>query len=202
MFLKGAYAVLYLVDNYDSFVYNIVHTIGYPEERIIIKRNDIVDLKDVENSDVKGVIISPGPMCPQNSGKSKDVIELCSRLGKPVLGICLGHQCIGAVFGCEVNKSNKPVHGKSSEIGLEDSVIFSSLPKKIIAGRYHSLYLPKDGFNFDELEIIATLDDGTIMGLQHRKLPIYGVQFHPESILTKGYGEIIFRNFLNFCGLM
>lgn len=188
--------MLLIIDNYDSFVHNIVQVIDYDEKNIILKRNDQFKVEDIEKMDISHIIISPGPMSPSESGLSNEVIKRYA--GKiPILGICLGHQCIGHVFGCRVEQHPFPTHGRKNKVKLERSIIFEGLPDVIEAGRYHSLYISKEGFNYDELNVIASLEDGTIMGVESKKYKVYGVQFHPESILTGDYGKRILNNFLS-----
>lgn len=193
--------MLFIVDNYDSFVYNIVHTIEYPDSRIIIKRNDEFDIDEVTDPKIKAVMISPGPRSPKEAGRSIEVIQKCSGV-KPILGICLGHQCIGEAFGCTVSPTKDPVHGKKSKVFLEQNKLFLGLERIVEAARYHSLIIHSEGFNDNILDVIARLEDGTIMGIKHKNHPTFGLQFHPESILTKPIGKKIFNNFLNIAGLI
>lgn len=187
--------MLLIVDNYDSFVHNIFHFVDYPASKIIIRRNDKFQLDDIERWCITHIIISPGPMTPKESGLSNDLIL---KYGKhiPILGICLGHQCIGHVFNSIVGKHPQPTHGQKSKVYLKESVIFQRLPRVVEAGRYHSLYISRENFNDQDLEVISYLEDGTIMGVQHRRYPIYGIQFHPESILTGENGKVILNNFM------
>lgn len=194
--------MLLLIDNYDSFVYNIVHWINYPEEKILVRRNDEIRVREIEdNPDIRAVILSPGPMGPNEAGVSNAVIHKLGSRGVPTLGICLGHQCIGHVYGCRVERHAMPTHGKQSAVQLKPSPLFDGLGDSITVGRYHSLHVSADEFNHDELEITATLDDGTVMALQHKRYPIYGVQFHPESVLTGAPGRAILNNFVKAAGL-
>ncbi|MEF2967433.1 aminodeoxychorismate/anthranilate synthase component II [Paenibacillus sp. M1] len=187
--------MLLLVDNYDSFVYNIYHTIHYPENEIIVKRNDEFGLDDIVSWKVSKIIISPGPMSPLEAGISNDLIT--AYMDKlPILGICLGHQCIGHALGCSITRSANPMHGKKSTVTLGNSPLFNHLPGDIPVGRYHSLQISKEDFNERELDIISETEDGTIMAVQHKSYPLFGVQFHPESILTGEYGQVILNNFL------
>lgn len=188
--------MLLIVDNYDSFVHNIVQVIDYDEKNIVIKRNDQINVDEIGEMGVDHIIISPGPMSPNESGVSNLVIEKYAGI-IPILGICLGHQCIGHVFGCKVAMHPHPTHGRKNKVKIEKSPIFEGLGDEIDAGRYHSLYISREGFNDDELKIISTLDDGTIMGVESKKYPVYGVQFHPESILTWNSGRRILNNFIN-----
>lgn len=187
--------MLLIVDNYDSFVTNIVHFLEFDSSRIWVARNDRIDLADIGRRGVKAIILSPGPMSPTEAGLCNEIIRTCSR-EIPILGICLGHQCIGHVFGCQVLRHPTPTHGKKSLVRLEDSPLYQGLGDSIQAARYHSLYVARDGFAHDQLVVNAQLEDGTIMGVQHRTRPVYGVQFHPESILTGEPGKAILRNFV------
>jgi len=194
--------MLLLIDNYDSFVYNIYHWIDLPESEIRVARNDSATGKEllVDHS-IKAIILSPGPMGPDQAGVSNDLVRLAAERRIPLLGICLGHQCIGQVFGCRISQHSVPTHGKPSEIELTPHPLFDELPGRITAGRYHSLEISRDGFNDSALEIIARLDDGTIMGVQHRRYPMYGIQFHPESVLTGEHGRTILNNFARLSGM-
>ncbi len=188
--------MLLIVDNYDSFVTNIVHFLELDSSRIWIARNDRLDLADIERRGVKAIILSPGPMSPNEAGLCNDIIRTYGPT-IPILGICLGHQCIGHVFGCQVLRHPSPTHGKKSSVRLEASLLYEGLGDSIQAARYHSLYVARDGFADDQLRVNAQLQDGTIMGIQHRRHPVYGVQFHPESILTGEPGKAILRNFVS-----
>jgi|BEDMetMinimDraft_2_1075160.scaffolds.fasta_scaffold00620_9 anthranilate synthase component 2 len=185
-----------IIDNYDSFVYNIYQMIGVFAKNVVVKRNDQIRLDEIDAYD--GIIISPGPGDPRlkiRSGIGIDVIKTYYK-EKPILGICLGHQEIGYAFGAKVRKANRIIHGKKSLIEQFGSEIFKNLPKKFFVGRYHSLVIYDLTY---ELKIIAkSLDDGEIMGIEHVKYPTYGVQFHPESILTSK-GSMILSNFLRIC---
>lgn len=188
--------MILLIDNYDSFVYNIIHWIPVSSSDILVARNDKINIDEIEHDDrIEGVIISPGPMGPAEAGLSKDVIERLGKRDIPILGICLGHQCIGEVFGCTVARHRTPMHGQQSEVQLQSSRLFDGLSSKITAGRYHSLEVRTENFNHQELKITAYTDEGTVMALQHHRHPIYGVQFHPESVLTGESGRKILENF-------
>lgn len=188
--------MLLIVDNYDSFVYNIVQNIDYPYNQILIKRNDKISISDIQRLNPEAIIISPGPMSPSQAGISKEVIkEFYTEI--PILGICLGHQCIGEVFGYKVVKCYNPVHGKKSSIHLGKSLLFNGLDSTIDAARYHSLCIEKSTNPYNPLRIIAQLDDGMIMGVKHEQYPTYGLQFHPESILSGKNGIKILYNFIH-----
>jgi anthranilate synthase/aminodeoxychorismate synthase-like glutamine amidotransferase len=182
--------VILIIDNYDSFVYNIARYFEELGEAVVVKRNDDVD---VETLQAKAIVVSPGPCTPHEAGASLAIIEKYS--GQlPILGICLGHQCIGEVFGGQVVRAQRPMHGEASEIIHGGEGIFKDIPNRFNAGRYHSLIVESDGMNA-ALAITARSENGEIMGLQHRRHPTFGVQFHPESILTE-HGYTMLRNFL------
>ena len=185
--------MILLIDNYDSFTYNVyqyVANLGYP---VTVIRNDMITIDEIKQADYTGIIISPGPGIPAKAGISKEVIA--NFAGKmPILGICLGHQAIGEVFGGKVIRAPQPVHGKAEYIIHRGNGIYRDLPKPFMAGRYHSLIVEKTSLP-DCLEITATSQDGLIMGLKHREFDVEGVQFHPESILTP-QGSKVLENFL------
>ncbi len=183
-----------VLDNYDSFTYNLVQYLGELGATVSVLRNDAVSVDDVVNLRPDHVVISPGPGRPEDAGITMEVIR---RLGEttPVLGVCLGHQAIGAVFGGSVVRAPVPMHGKTSTIEHDGRGVFSGLAGPFVASRYHSLVVSDEGFP-GTLEVSArTTDDGIIMGVRHRVWPVHGVQFHPESILT-GEGRHMLRNFI------
>jgi len=182
-----------LIDNYDSFTYNLAQIFGELGADVVVKRNDDVALEDIQTLRPERICISPGPGRPRDTGISCDVIrDFGAQI--PLLGVCLGHQCIGEVFGGEIVRAQKLMHGKTSVISHEGTGVFEDLAKTFEATRYHSLVIKRETFP-QTLTITAESDDGEIMGLQHRELPIHGVQFHPESILT-GEGRKLLANFL------
>jgi anthranilate synthase/aminodeoxychorismate synthase-like glutamine amidotransferase len=187
-----------VVDNYDSFVYNLVQYLGELGATPLVYRHDALSLAEIRALRADAVLISPGPGRPEDAGVSN---ELIAELGAetPVLGVCLGHQCIGQVFGGAVVRAPQVMHGKTSWISHDGAGVFTGLPTPFEATRYHSLVVERDGLP-DVLEVSAEAEDGTIMGLRHRELPIEGVQFHPESILTAG-GHQLLRNFLDRAGV-
>lgn len=187
--------MLLIIDNYDSFVYNIYHWLPYDSGKINIVRNDQIDLSTIKNQNIEGLIISPGPMGPAQTGKVLDMLDIYWKK-IPILGICLGHQTIGHFFNCKVIRSFDPIHGEAHSIKFEKSRIYQGVDQVSLMGRYHSLIISNDGFNHDQLKINATLDNGIIMGIEHRKYPIFGVQFHPESILSGQSGRKILKNFI------
>jgi anthranilate synthase/aminodeoxychorismate synthase-like glutamine amidotransferase len=183
-----------VIDNYDSFTYNLVQYLGELGAEVRVMRNDVVALEDVANARPNQIVISPGPGRPEQAGITMSVIRT---LGQtiPILGVCLGHQAIGAVFGGDVVRAGVPMHGKTSTIEHDGRGVFAGVTVPFVATRYHSLVVADEGLPAD-LEVCArTREDRTIMGLRHRRWPVHGVQFHPESILT-GEGRRILRNFL------
>jgi len=181
-----------VVDNYDSFVYILVQYLGELGLEPIVFRNDKLSLHDVADLDVDAILISPGPGTPLDSGISMELIREYKEL-KPIFGVCLGLQCIGEFFGGNVVRAPEVMHGKTSAISHANHGVFSGISNPLEATRYHSLIVERESLP-DSLEITAETDDGTIMGLRHKKYRIEGVQFHPESILTKD-GHSILRNF-------
>ena len=185
--------MLLLIDNYDSFTYNLFQYLSELGENVVVVRNDKTTIDEIEKMRPGRIVISPGPSTPLHAGISNDVIRhFGSRL--PILGVCLGHQCIGYSYGASVGQANEIMHGKSSLIHHSGQGVLVDLPNPFSAIRYHSLMVYRDGLP-DCLEVTAWTDDGTIMGLRHRQYPVEGVQFHPESFMTQG-GKDILRNFL------
>ena len=184
-----------VVDNYDSFVYNLVQYLGELGAEPIVHRHDALGLDELRALEPDAVLISPGPGRPESAGVSNDAISAFGTAGVPVLGVCLGHQCIGEVFGGDVVRAERVMHGKTSEVDHDGRGVFAGLPDPFTATRYHSLVVAADSIP-DCLEVGATTVGGIVMGLRHRELPIHGVQFHPEAVLTVG-GHDILRNFLN-----
>jgi anthranilate synthase component 2 len=189
--------MLVMIDNYDSFTYNIVQYFGELGEDVQVFRNDRISLEEIERLKPHRLVISPGPCTPEEAGISVAAIRHFA--GKiPLLGVCLGHQSIGAAFGGKVVRSSTLMHGKTSPILHDGKGLFAGLPSPFNATRYHSLVVERATFP-ECLEITAWVEEGEIMGLQHRTLPVWGVQFHPESILTEG-GMQILGNFLEISG--
>jgi anthranilate synthase/aminodeoxychorismate synthase-like glutamine amidotransferase len=184
-----------VIDNYDSFVYNLVQYLGELGAEPVVHRHDAVTLDEMEALAPDAVLVSPGPGRPEDAGLSNAAIEHFGTRGVPVLGVCLGHQCIGQLYGGSVVRAPRVMHGKTSEITHRGAGVFAGLPSPLTATRYHSLIVARDSVP-DELEITAESDDGLVMGLRHRELPVEGVQFHPESILTAS-GHDLLRNFLD-----
>ncbi len=186
--------MIIVIDNYDSFTYNLVHYFGEMHPKIRVYRNDEITVQEIEAQNPDFIVISPGPGAPKEAGISKEVIlQLGPRI--PTLGICLGHQCLGEAYGGNVSGAPRLMHGKTSSIHHYKSELFVGISSPFSATRYHSLIVKEQGLP-EELEIIAFTRDGEIMGLRHREYPVYGLQFHPESILTKK-GKQILKNFLD-----
>ena len=191
--------MILLIDNYDSFTYNLVQRVGELNKgrSIEVRRNDAVTLEQIDELAPSHLIISPGPGTPDDGGISMDAIRHVA--GKvPILGVCLGHQCIGEVFGAKIIRAPEPVHGKTAEIFHQSAQIFRTLPTPFEATRYHSLIIDRISIP-DDLEITAETKDGLIMGIRHKKYPVSGVQFHPESVLTTE-GKTIINNWLEDAG--
>ena len=189
--------MILIIDNYDSFTYNLVHYVEEHNYKVQVFRNDKITLQKIRKLKPKKIIISPGPCTPDEAGISIDLIKYFYKKF-PILGVCLGHQSIGQAFNAKIIKASKIMHGKVSTVTNKGSEIFKGLPKKFDATRYHSLVI-KNNTLPEYFKIISdTIDDNkkVIMGIQHIKYPIYGVQFHPESIATTPYGKIIIKNFL------
>ena len=185
--------MLLVIDNYDSFTYNLVQYFGELGTEIQIFRNDEISIEEIERLSPERICVSPGPCTPNEAGISNEVIrEFGSRL--PLLGVCLGHQCIGHVFGATVVQADRLMHGKTSPVEHDGKGVFAGLENPFEATRYHSLIVKRDTVP-EILEITAETAEGEIMGLRHREFPVYGVQFHPESILT-GEGKKLLKNFL------
>ncbi len=186
--------MIVMIDNYDSFTYNLYQYIGHFNSDIKVFRNDEITIQEIEKLNPTHLIISPGPKYPKDAGISIEAIKYFT--GKiPILGVCLGHQSIGEAFGAKVVKASHILHGKTSEITVNtESPIFKNLPKRVVVGRYHSLIVDKKTLT-DELVVTGEDDAGEIMALQHREYPTFGLQFHPESILTTE-GRQMIKNFL------
>ena len=185
--------MLLMIDNYDSFVYNLVRYFEELGEEIIIYRNDKITIEEIEKMNIDGIIISPGPKSPNEAGLSLDIIDkFKDKL--PILGICLGHQCIGHYFNAVVKKGKEPVHGKMFNITHNNKGVFNNVKNPLRVTRYHSLIVGKENFP-DSLEITSETDDKIIMGIRHKDYDIYGVQFHPEAEMTEE-GHKILENFI------
>lgn len=185
--------MILVIDNYDSFTYNLVQYLGELDQEVIVKRNDEIDLEGIDKLSPDHLLISPGPGTPDDAGISLAVIE-CFKGRIPILGVCLGHQVIAQAFGGEIIRAETLVHGKTSDILHDGRGLFAGLPEFFAATRYHSLVVGRESLP-DCLEITAWTKQGEIMGIRHKQYPVEGVQFHPESVITE-HGHDILRNFL------
>ena len=188
---------LLMIDNYDSFTYNLVQYLGELGSEVDVVRNDETSIEDLLGRGTDGLVISPGPGEPQQAGVSIEAVSRFSDAGTPVLGVCLGHQSIGVAFGAKIVRARSIMHGKISQIEHDGRGIFESIPNRFEATRYHSLVIEESSLP-DCLEVCARTDDGEIMGVRHRERAIQGVQFHPESIMT-GEGKHLLANFVSQC---
>ncbi len=187
-----------VIDNYDSFVYNLVQYLAQLGAEVTVRRNDEITAEQVLELDVDGVLISPGPGVPEDAGVSMAVVGAAATTGLPVFGVCLGHQAIGVAFGAVVERAPELLHGKTSDVLHAGDGVLNGLPTPFTATRYHSLTVREDTLP-DELTVTARTASGVVMAVRHRDLPIEGVQFHPESVLTQG-GHRILANWLLRCG--
>jgi anthranilate synthase component 2 len=187
--------MLLLIDNYDSFTFNLVHYLGELGAECVVRRNDALDVQQAMAMNPAGIILSPGPCDPDKAGICLALTEAAAETGTPLLGVCLGHQTIGQAFGGKVVRAGQIVHGKMGAMHHDGKSVFKDLPSPLSATRYHSLVVERESLP-DCLEVTAWLEDGTIMGLQHRTKPIHGVQFHPESIRSE-HGHAMLKNFLD-----
>ena len=187
--------MILLIDNYDSFVYNLARYVRELGEQPAVHRNDALTVDDILDLAPSHVIISPGPCSPAEAGISNDVVRRVGAAGIPILGVCLGHQCIGSAFGGEIVRAGRPMHGKTSRIHHRGTDLFTGLPTPFLASRYHSLVISPASVP-PVLEVTATSEDGEIMAVKHATLPVYGVQFHPESVLTE-HGYRMLDHFLH-----
>lgn len=184
--------MILVIDNYDSFTFNLVQYLGEMGMAPVVFRNDVITVEHVYNLSPNRIVISPGPGGPRDAGISVDLVRHCA--GIPILGVCLGHQAIGAAFGARIVRAKRIMHGKCSPVYHDGGGVFKDIPRPFTAVRYHSLVIDP-GSVPDCLEVTATTDDGEIMGVRHRHDPIFGIQFHPESILTE-HGRRLLKNFL------
>jgi para-aminobenzoate synthetase component II len=185
-----------VIDNYDSFVFNLVQYLGQLGAECVVVRNDEISVTEADNFD--GVLISPGPGVPEEAGVSMEMIRYCADKKIPLFGVCLGHQAIAAVFGGVVSRAPELLHGKTSQVHHKEVGVFTELPSPFTATRYHSLAVERDSVPTD-LQITGETESGIVMGLRHKTLPIEGVQFHPESVLTE-HGHMMLANWLTECG--
>ena len=186
--------MLLLIDNYDSFTYNLVHYLGELGADVVVKRNDALDVQEAMAMRPEAIMLSPGPCDPSQAGICLALVHAAAETGMPLMGVCLGHQAIGEAFGGKVVRCHEIVHGKMGTMHHSGKGLFAGLPSPFEATRYHSLVVERESLP-DSLEVTAELEDGTIMGLQHKTLPIHGVQFHPESIRSE-HGHKLLQNFL------
>ena len=187
--------MLLLIDNYDSFTYNLVHYLGELGADVVVRRNDALDVQQAMAMRPSAIVLSPGPCDPAQAGICLPLVHAAAETGMPLLGVCLGHQAIGEAFGGHVVRCHDIVHGKMGQMRHRGQGLFAGLPSPFAATRYHSLVVDRATLP-DCLDITADLEDGTIMSLQHKTLPIHGVQFHPESIRSE-HGHALLQNFLN-----
>jgi len=189
-----------VVDNYDSFVYNLVQYLAQLGASVEVRRNDAVHPSELDAMDVQGVLISPGPGTPQEAGNSMPIVSACATRRLPLLGVCLGHQAIGAAFGASIVRAPELLHGKTSEVHHDGSGVLAAMPEPFTATRYHSLAVDESGLP-PEIVVNGRTTSGVVMAVRHTELPIDGVQFHPESVLTQG-GHHLLANWLARCGLL
>ena len=187
-----------VVDNYDSFVYNLVQYLGQLEVEVLVRRNDEVTVDELDGLAVDGVLLSPGPSSPENAGVSVAMVTACGLRGLPLFGVCLGHQAIAVAHGAVVSRAPELLHGKTSDVVHSGVGVLADLPSPFIATRYHSLAVEEDTLP-PELEVTGRTPSGVVMALRHRELPVEGVQFHPESFLTV-VGKDLLRNFIAGAG--
>ncbi len=191
--------MILVIDNYDSFTWNLVHYLRELGAEVEVVRNDAIDVGQAMSSGAQAFLISPGPCTPNEAGISLDLVRACAAERRPLLGVCLGHQAIGQAFGGEVVRAAELMHGKTSPIVHDGTGVFAGLASPITATRYHSLIVAEAGLPA-ELLVNARVADGTIMGFRHQALPIHGVQFHPESIATE-HGHAMLANFMAIAGI-
>jgi anthranilate synthase component 2 len=189
--------MILVIDNYDSFTWNLVHYLQMMDAEVEVVRNDAMSAGQAISSGAQGFLISPGPCTPNEAGMSLDLVAACADVGKPLLGVCLGHQAIGQHFGGMVVRAKTLMHGKTSPVSHDGTGLFEGLPSPFTATRYHSLVVEDAP---SELLVNATADDATVMGFRHATLPIHGVQFHPESIATE-HGHALLANFMRLAGI-
>jgi anthranilate synthase component 2 len=187
-----------LIDNYDSFTYNLVHYLGELGAVCDVRRNDALSVDEALGLKPQGIVLSPGPCDPPKAGICVDLVRAAAKAGLPVLGVCLGHQAIGHAFGAKIGRAPVLMHGKVSPVHHDESGLFRGLPEPITVTRYHSLIVESADLP-DCFTVTAWTEDATIMGLAHKSLPLHGVQFHPESIASE-HGHALLRNFLEICG--
>ena len=186
--------MILVIDNYDSFVYNLARYFEELNRKVVVKRNDAISLSEIEDLNPEAIVISPGPCTPDEAGQSLEIIQFFSQK-IPILGVCLGHQAIGQVFGTKTIRASKPMHGKTSPIEHDGTGLFQNLPSPLTVTRYHSLVIDPEDMPKTALTTQSVSEEGDIMAVYHQELPVFGVQFHPEAVLTQG-GHKIIENFL------
>jgi len=191
--------MILVIDNYDSFTWNLVHYLMELGAEVEVVRNDAISVGQAMSSGAAAFLISPGPCTPNEAGISLDLVAACAEAGTPLFGVCLGHQAIGQHFGGKVVRAHELMHGKTSPVSHDGTGVFAGLPSPFTATRYHSLIVPEDGLP-SEIKVNARAPDRTVMGFRHESLPIHGVQFHPESIATE-HGHALLANFMTLAGL-
>ena len=191
--------MILVIDNYDSFTWNLVHYLMELGAEVEVVRNDAIGVGQAMSSGAEAFLISPGPCTPNEAGISLELVGACAAAGRPLLGVCLGHQSIGQYFGGQVVRAKELMHGKTCPVIHDGSGVFAGLPSPFTATRYHSLIVPEESLPA-ELVVNARAPDGTVMGLRHATLPIHGVQFHPESIATE-HGHALLANFMRAAGI-
>jgi para-aminobenzoate synthetase component II len=194
--MAGGPSVL-VIDNYDSFVYNLVQYLEELGATVTVRRNDVVDASDVAEMDIDGVLISPGPGYPASAGNCIEIVQRCAEDKLPLLGVCLGHQALGEAFGAQIVPAPELLHGRSSLVEHDNVGVFAGVPSPLVAGRYHSLVVSTE--ELPEVFEVTARSGELIMGLRHREAPLEGVQFHPESVLTQD-GYLLLANWLASCG--
>jgi len=191
---RAKFKMFLLIDNYDSFTYNLLHFMGELDAEVLVKRNDSLSVKDALNLEPEGIVISPGPCGPESAGISVELIRKAAGY-IPVLGVCLGHQSLGQAFGAKIIRAPAPMHGKVSDVNHSGLGVFAGIPSPFKSTRYHSLLIERNTLP-DCLKVTAEADNGLIMGIEHKEHPLIGVQFHPESIATE-YGHKLLKNFID-----
>ena len=192
--------MLLLVDNYDSFTWNLFHYLEELGVPVQVRRNDAITLDEALDPAIHAIVISPGPGRPEDAGITPALVRAAAERRRPLLGVCLGHQAIGHAFGARIVRAGRVMHGKTSPVRHEGGSVFAGLPSPFVATRYHSLVIAREGLPAELVVTAESADDGEIMGIAHRSLPLHGVQFHPESIASE-QGHRLLANFLRLAGL-
>ncbi|RMF75879.1 MAG: aminodeoxychorismate/anthranilate synthase component II [Alphaproteobacteria bacterium] len=192
--------MLLLLDNYDSFTWNLFHYLEELGVDVLVRRNDAITVEEALDARIRAIVISPGPGRPENAGITPALVRAAAERRRPLLGVCLGHQAIGHVFGARIVRAGRVMHGKTSPVRHDGGSVFAGLPSPFVATRYHSLVIARAGLPAELVVTAESEDDGEIMGIAHRHLPLHGVQFHPESIASE-QGHQLLANFLRLAGL-